>query len=496
MGEQKKYLNKCRLPLLLLLLGIGLCIAVGAPTWIQYSGLQELDREWQVFLQSTVEEKNDLPQIGEALSKKNSTKIKKLSIPQLDALIQASQKRTVLLFVISFFTVGLLVLLARKIAFCWIHEVREQLRILHFLQEETNEGWWDWKIPENYEYMSPRFWKTFGYNYKEMRAEPSEWMNIMHPEDKDLALAAFERHAKSFGKEPYRIEARYKHRDGHWVVVLCRGRIIEWDRESRPLRMVGTHTDISKLKEVQGELEQVNERVSLDVKLSTLGQIAGNIAHEINNPIAIAIGAAQLIEAKLAKETFDKEKVLELSQYMTSSLKRACDIVNGLKSLSANGKQYAFDDFLLNDAIEEIRALVETKCRLHEVAFNVVCDKDLIVYASKVQVSQVLANLVNNAFDAVKTLNFREIEIRAEELEGELSVGVYDSGDGPSIETQKKMMEPFFTTKAHGEGTGMGLSLSREIMERHGGSLSYSPDSGRSCFVLIFPKKKKNNNVA
>ncbi len=114
---------------------------------------------------------------------------------------------------------------------------------------EAEDGYWDWDLTGDatYEYMSPKFWEIFGYDYREKSHNVSEWHNIIHPEDLKRSIKNFEKHVETKGKYPYYQEVRYKHKDGHWVWVLCKGKVVEWHGE-KPIRMVGTHTDITMLK--------------------------------------------------------------------------------------------------------------------------------------------------------------------------------------------------------------------------------------------------------
>ena len=96
--------------------------------------------------------------------------------------------------------------------------------------------------------MSPRFKAMFGYRDDELENKPDTWMRLIHPEDLPVAMAAFEAHVASRGKTPYDLEVRYFHKDGSIVWVICRGRVVEWNSKGEPLRMLGVHLDITRLK--------------------------------------------------------------------------------------------------------------------------------------------------------------------------------------------------------------------------------------------------------
>lgn len=112
---------------------------------------------------------------------------------------------------------------------------------------DVDDGYWDWDMETNYEYMSPRLWEIFGYDYREKKHDPKEWQQLIHPDDLEKVTINLDKHIKTKGEYPYYQEVRYKHKNGHWVWVLCKGKVIQWDGD-KPLRMVGTHTDITRLK--------------------------------------------------------------------------------------------------------------------------------------------------------------------------------------------------------------------------------------------------------
>lgn len=130
--------------------------------------------------------------------------------------------------------------------------------------EASYDGFWDWRINDHYEYMSPRFWEMLGYDAKEKKHHPSEWQKIISGDSLKLALSNFDKHVDTKGEFPYSQEVEFTHKDGYPVHILCRGKVIEWDKEGNPLRMVGTHTDITRLKEAELKLKQYEEEANSD----------------------------------------------------------------------------------------------------------------------------------------------------------------------------------------------------------------------------------------
>jgi PAS domain S-box-containing protein len=128
------------------------------------------------------------------------------------------------------------------------NEIRIMKETLELIIESSTEGFWDWNIVDDYEYLSPTFKKHFGYEEHEMENHPSSWQNIINKDDLPNILENFDKHIESKGKIPFANECRYTHKDGHEVLIWCKGKVVEWGVDGSPIRMVGTHVDITNLK--------------------------------------------------------------------------------------------------------------------------------------------------------------------------------------------------------------------------------------------------------
>ena len=149
-----------------------------------------------------------------------------------------------------------------------ITSYKKKIDVLENFQEIVNDGYWDWKVQEGSNYTSARYWEMLGFDPDSKQPIVEEALNAMHEDDKDRVLAAMQRHFDSRGKVPYREEIRFKHKNGSYVSVLCRGKVVEWDDDGKPLRMIGAHADITKEK--QREMELVEARDSIEIALSQI----------------------------------------------------------------------------------------------------------------------------------------------------------------------------------------------------------------------------------
>ncbi len=144
-----------------------------------------------------------------------------------------------------------------------IDEHMQRNQLLNIILEDTLAGFWDWNIPANEEYLSPTFKKMFGYEDHELENSPETWQKLIFEDDLGIVLKNFEDHVKTKGEIPYDNIVRYRHKNGSTVHVICKGNVIEWGDDGSPIRMVGSHVDITKIVNAEQELVENNKRFNL-----------------------------------------------------------------------------------------------------------------------------------------------------------------------------------------------------------------------------------------
>lgn len=122
-------------------------------------------------------------------------------------------------------------------------------KFLEAILDISTDGYYDWHLDKDYEYLNKNFKKQIEYEDNEMENHPTDWQKIINPEDLKKMLIEVQKHFESKGEYPFETEDRYTHKQGHTVYILCRVQVIEWDDNEKPLRMVGAHIDITKLKQ-------------------------------------------------------------------------------------------------------------------------------------------------------------------------------------------------------------------------------------------------------
>jgi PAS domain S-box-containing protein len=249
--------------------------------------------------------------------------------------------------------------------------------------------------------------------------------------------------------------------------------------------------DITKKVEAEQQILHQNLALASSARLASLGQFVGGIAHEINNPLSVILGKLTLLEMKLEKDSIEKAEILSELGKVINTTERISDIINNLKTFSRDPQRDALEKVPLASIVKDTLSLCFENFRLNNISLSYGIDTGITVECQKVQVSQVLMNLVNNSFDAVKADEERWVKIDAGIKGDTITMMVTDSGKRISKKISELMLTPFFTTKEVGEGTGLGLSISSQIMSSLGGRLYYNKENQHTQFVLEFPCRHK-----
>jgi signal transduction histidine kinase len=243
--------------------------------------------------------------------------------------------------------------------------------------------------------------------------------------------------------------------------------------------------DIAERLRAERELEQSRQASIYSAKMAALGEMSGNIGHEINNPLAAILLRAQRLRRLAAKEKLDLDVVSKTAHDVETTVDRIRRIVDALRSFARDAEADPMRAESVQAIVTETIELCAQRFRQHSIELIVEpIAPDLYVDCRSVQISQVLLNLLGNAHDAVESAVQRRVRVGADGDEREVRIAVADSGPGIPAALRERIMEPFFTTKELGKGTGLGLSVSKGIAEAHGGRLALDANAGETRFVL------------
>jgi two-component system sensor kinase FixL len=258
--------------------------------------------------------------------------------------------------------------------------------------------------------------------------------------------------------------------DGTQALVASRWSLLR-DERQRPIRVLETNNDITKRKQAEETLRQAQVDLAHISRVTTMGELAASLSHELNQPIAATVTNADACLRWLARDTPDLEEARTAAMRIVKDGRRASEIINRIHSFFKKGsaERKSVD---VDDVIREMIVLLGNELTRNSISVRAELAADLPhVMADRVQLQQVVMNLVMNSIAAMKDVDGkRELAIRAQQAEDQqVMVCVSDTGVGLPPQQADKVFNAFFTTKP--EGTGMGLSISRSIVEMHGGRL-------------------------
>lgn len=235
-------------------------------------------------------------------------------------------------------------------------------------------------------------------------------------------------------------------------------------------------------------IEEQRARMFTSSKMSTLGEMAAGMAHEINNPLMIIKGKADYLRSMFESCEVEPLKGLDALKSVNQTVDRIAQIIRGLKSFARESHGDPMVQVDVNQLIADTLSFCSARFYNHEIRMETrVYPECPSLCCRPAQISQVLLNLLNNAYDAVIGYQEKWVRIDVQPKKKGIEISISDSGDGIPEAVRSKIMQPFFTTKEVGKGTGLGLSISKGIVESHHGRLYLDESSFNTRFVIWLP---------
>jgi signal transduction histidine kinase len=255
-------------------------------------------------------------------------------------------------------------------------------------------------------------------------------------------------------------------------------------------------TNITEDKRMQAQLEV--EQLLREKRIEALSHMAGGLAHEISNPLAIIHGrASDLMNRAVNDSPLSNREVHKACENILKTSDRAIRILRGLRGFAREAGKDPMEFASIDRIAEECMELQQARFAVNNIKVTLALESGIPLFLCReVQVGQILTNLLSNAFDSIVQSESvdRWVTIGAQFCDNEIHIAVTDSGPGIEEHFKAHLMKPFFTTKELGLGMGVGLSLSRAIAQDHGGSLILRPDTKHTCFCLTLPIVGNNHN--
>jgi PAS domain S-box-containing protein len=353
-------------------------------------------------------------------------------------------------------------------------------------QRLSQTGSWQCKMPSGDLTWSPEHFRILGFEAGETKPSLAVFWDRVHPEDRQALEQVFDEAIRE--KSDFDKEFRIVLPDGSIKQVYGVGHAVV-DEFGDLVEFIGTTMDVTERKLAGEALRSTQAELARVARLTTMGELAASIAHEINQPLAAVVTSADAGRRWLNRTPPDLNEACAAFSRIASNGKRAGDVIHSLRALAKRtGPELSRLD--INDAIREVLTLVAGTLRQQNVALQTeLFAGDGPVLGDRVQVQQVLLNLIMNGIEAMTAVTdrFRILTISSKPVEnGAVLVAVADTGTGLDPGIADRIFEALFTTKP--EGMGMGLSICRSIIEAHGGRLWASPNRPHgTVFKFLLP---------
>jgi PAS domain S-box-containing protein len=402
-----------------------------------------------------------------------------------------------------------------------VQNIKKELAI-----DSIEDGLWDWDMLTNEIYFSPRWKSMIGYEDDELANAYSEWASRIHPDDFERTMKDVADHFEK--KNDYYInEHRLKCKDGSYKWILGRGKVI-FDSQNKPSRMSGFHTDITQRKLLEQELLGVSKQLSdeLEVSISkesklkhtnleleqklaqeialrrqkeemllqhtrhaAMGEMINMIAHQWRQPLTSIGLSADNILISVALDSLAENELQENLELINRQVHYLSQTIDDFRNFFLPNK--AKEQLLAQQCIENALLIVEKILLSKKITLEKSYEDTTAIFLYKSELVQVILNLIKNAQDC---FDERKIEkpfvlLQTQEDATKIYIRVCDNGGGINAEVQKRIFEPYFTTKSEHNGTGLGLYMSKMIVEEHMQGSIYATNTQEGvCFTIEIPK--------
>ncbi|MCY1745874.1 PAS domain S-box protein [Ensifer sp. SL37] len=357
-------------------------------------------------------------------------------------------------------------------------ELKRSQAFLAAGQAVSSTGTFSWNVQTDELRLSEEWLKIFELEGEEVTLERIR--QRVHPDDLAFLAEKMSSVREVGGTLDY--ELRLLSRDGTIKHIRVISQAI--DHQDGHRESLGAIQDVTQKRQIEEATDQLRGELARLTGFLSLGQMSAAIAHEVNQPISRILTNASTCLRMLSTDPPDVATALETVRRTIRDANRATEVITRLRALFGN-RAISFKELDLHDAVREVTTLLASEQRRNGVVIRTAFAPDLpLVNGDRVQLQQVVSNLIRNAIDAVKEVRDRlkmiEISTRVDQ-DGFVSLAVADNGVGIDTDSASRIYEPFYTTKA--DGMGIGLTICRSIVETHGGKLWMEANIGPGVTV-------------
>jgi PAS domain S-box-containing protein len=353
-------------------------------------------------------------------------------------------------------------------------KLRESDERFRLAAKATSDAMWDWEISKGQVWRGDGYQSLFGYRADEIGPNFEWWFERVHPDDREAVTKQMPLPGGSDSQQ-CAIEYRFRRVDGTYADVFDRG-FVMYAADGTPTRMIGVVTDVSERRRAEEVAHMQRAELAHIARVRTMGEIASGLAHELNQPLtAISNYAASCVQALASGSPDSNEKVLAWIEKIAANTDRAGQMIRRLRGFTRKSEPCR-STVEINELVQEVLELMEAETRSQGVKIR--WQPTAVVHAAvdRIQVQQVLVNLLHNAYEAMVPLPIAERHaiISSDVVDRMVRLSVEDSGVGIPAEQLPRVFDAFYTNKPN--GVGIGLAISRSIVEDHGGRLWVEPN--------------------
>ncbi len=365
---------------------------------------------------------------------------------------------------------------------------------LNLAFEGMNEGVFDWDISKGEVFYSDRFIEMLGYEKEEFEPTFQQFEKLIHPDDLGAVKGVIEAYLDKEINE-YSAVFRMKHKKGHWVWINSRAKTL-FDKKDNPIRMTGSHRDITGAREIEQHLIDATRKAEKANEAKS--RFLAHMSHEIRTPLTAVTGIAEILDQQSKESDPTKQKLIKTLLSSSESLKDLINDVLDISKIEADEIKIIKAQFPLDDMFSNIKNMMEIKAQEKNLKFNFDFTdfEGKIFYGDRMRMRQILVNLIGNA---IKFTDKGSVKIipslkGKDETNADLIIEVKDTGIGISKKDQKTVFSKFkqadsSASRKYG-GTGLGLHISCELVRMMDGDIDLKSTKGKgSSFILSIPHK-------
>ncbi|KAI9132234.1 PAS domain S-box protein [Acaryochloris sp. CCMEE 5410] len=365
-----------------------------------------------------------------------------------------------------------------------VQSLKESQSRLELALEVSGDGWWDWNLFTDEVNWSDQFFQMLEYKSEELSPSLQTWQSLIHPDDLPRVMALRAEHLQD-DAIPYVFDYRVRTKSGQWKWISAFGKVVDWNSQGEPLRMVGMHHDISDRKQAEQELQRIN--AELVRSNQELGHFAYVASHDLQEPLR-KIGSFADLLADLYQGQLD-EKADRYIRYITDGAVRMQGLIDDLLSFSRVGRaELKIEPTALSSLVDQV--LTDLDKVIEQRHVEIVIDPLPTVVVDPVQMRQVFQNLISNAIKYCQA-DIPSIYINATQNQGLWTISVKDNGIGIDPQFNERIFIIFQRLHHREEysGTGIGLAICKKIVERHGGRIWVDSEEGQGAlFSFTLPR--------